>query len=227
MLEIRAINSVSEADTSAEFFRQIWADGPEVVPMDLIVAGAHVDCYAFNAFEGEEIVGSSFGLRGSFRGRDVLHSHVTAATMKGVGYQLKQHQRQWAQDRNIGAITWTFDPLVRRNCYFNFGKLGATAVEYLENFYGSMPDAINAGEESDRFFTYWDISGSVPSEYRELARVTIPEDIENLRVTNLAEASRWRLAVRQELQSWFSRGCTVTGMSPDRSELIVSEKVVK
>lgn len=227
MLEIRAINSVAEADASAEYFRKVWADGPEVVPMDLIVAGAHVDCYAFNAYEANQIVASSFGLRGSFQGQSILHSHVTAATQKGVGFELKQHQRAWAKSRDISAITWTFDPLVRRNCYFNFGKLGATAIEYLENFYGAMPDAINAGEESDRFFAWWDLTEASPKRFVEVARVAIPEDIEALRVADIAAASQWRLQVREQLQPWFTAGAQVTGMSQDRTELIVSKKVTE
>jgi predicted GNAT superfamily acetyltransferase len=52
-------------------------------------------------------------------------------------------------------MEWTFDPLVRRNAYFNFNKLGAEAREYLVNFYGQMTDGLNAGEESDRILVSW------------------------------------------------------------------------
>jgi len=34
------------------------------------------------------------------------------------------------------VIAWTYDPLIRRNAYFNLVKLGARPVEYLRNFYG-------------------------------------------------------------------------------------------
>ncbi|NEP08647.1 MAG: GNAT family N-acetyltransferase, partial [Okeania sp. SIO4D6] len=36
----------------------------------------------------------------------------------GVGRAMKQHQRDWAIERGIPWITWTFDPLVRRNAWF-------------------------------------------------------------------------------------------------------------
>ena len=42
-------------------------------------------------------------------------------------------------------IAWTYDPLIRRNAYFNLVKLGARPVEYLRNFYGVMDDMINGG----------------------------------------------------------------------------------
>src|SRR5581483_10885895 len=72
-----------------------------------------------------------------------------------LGYELKQHQRTWALDRGLTAIEWTFDPLVRRNAYFNLVKLGAEIIRYEPDFYGPMRDATNAGDESDRVVTRW------------------------------------------------------------------------
>ena len=54
-------------------------------------------------------------------------------------------------------MTWTFDPLVRRNAYFNLVKLGATAVAFHQDFYGSMQDEVNAGDLSDRILIEWDL----------------------------------------------------------------------
>jgi predicted GNAT superfamily acetyltransferase len=55
------------------------------------------------------------------------------------------------------VIAWTYDPLIRRNAYFNLVKLGARPVEYLRNFYGAMDDAINGGTETDRMLVHWDL----------------------------------------------------------------------
>jgi predicted GNAT superfamily acetyltransferase len=60
----------------------------------------------------------------------------------------------------VNAIEWTFDPLVRRNAYFNLNKLGAEAGAYLVNLYGEMADGINAGEESDRILIDWRLDSS-------------------------------------------------------------------
>jgi len=75
--------------------------------------------------------------------------------VRGLGFELKQHQRTWCLERGVKAVEWTFDPLVRRNAYFNLAKLGAEAPEYLVNFYGQMRDGINAGDESDRLLIRW------------------------------------------------------------------------
>jgi predicted GNAT superfamily acetyltransferase len=95
----------------------------------------------------------------AFFGTDHLHSHITGvdqtAQAKGVGFALKQHQRGWTLRRGLTRVCWTFDPLVRRNAHFNLTKLGATATEYLPDFYGPLTDGINAGDASDRLYVDW------------------------------------------------------------------------
>jgi predicted GNAT superfamily acetyltransferase len=223
MLEIRPIGTAGEAEAMAAFLQSIWADGPEVVPADLIIAGVHVNAYAAAAFDGHKIVGASFGIQGSYQDQNILHSHVTAAIVAGAGFELKQHQKHWAIDQGLAAITWTFDPLVRRNCYFNFGKLGAKAIEYLPNFYGSMTDSINAGEESDRLFAWWSLAERDSNAGAEVAQVELPEDIETLRKTNIQEATAWRHRVRAELAAYFAQGATISAMTADRKALIISK----
>jgi predicted GNAT superfamily acetyltransferase len=158
--QIQLVSSIADTEAMSAFFMQVWADGPEVVPFDLALAVQHVGGYSAVAKIDGNIVGASFGFQGSLDDQRILHSHVTAATVPGAGFALKLHQKQWAAEQGIDAITWTFDPLVRRNAVFNFEKLGAVGIEYLPNFYGTMTDAINAGDESDRLFTYWPISAA-------------------------------------------------------------------
>ena len=78
-----------------------------------------------------------------------------AAQSTGIGYALKQHQRQWCAARGIGQVRWTFDPLVARNAYFNLHRLGARAVAYLPDFYGTLSDGLNAGDTTDRLYVHW------------------------------------------------------------------------
>jgi predicted GNAT superfamily acetyltransferase len=91
-----------------------------------------------------------------------MHSHVAgvaeSARGRNVGFALKLHQRAWAMQHGIRAVTWTFDPLVRRNAYFNLVKLGARPSEYLVDFYGDMDDAVNGGQGSDRLLVAWDLA---------------------------------------------------------------------
>ena len=234
-LSIVACESPQDADNVAAFFRSIWADGPDVVPMDLILAMLHVGAYCTTANYGGKIVGASLAFRGFYNGEHVLHSHVTASSEPGTGYALKMHQKQWALDHDINTITWTFDPLVRRNGFLNLVKLGARAVEYSPNFYGTMTDAINAGDESDRVVALWDLSANhAPTDHdqeRHAAVIVIkgapefhglvdgienlvhvPQDIEALRKDGSPSVSQWRAAVRAALLPALNEGWALTGM---------------
>ena len=234
-LRIVACETPEDAQTASEYFRRIWADGPDVVPMDLILAMLHVGAYCTLAKEGNEVIGASLGFRGFFDGKHVLHSHVTATHKPGTGYALKMHQRDWALDHDINFITWTFDPLVRRNAVLNLVKLGAVAVEYAPNFYGTMTDAINAGDESDRVVALWDLNMPTSSHIDDAQRhaavsnvdghplfhglvdgieniVHLPQDIEEMRGASDARVAEWRSAVRNALFPALNEGWRITGM---------------
>ena len=57
-----------------------------------------------------------------------VHSHMVATVPDrrhaGVGYALKLAQRAQALEQGIHLVRWTFDPMVARNAWLNFGKLG-------------------------------------------------------------------------------------------------------
>jgi predicted GNAT superfamily acetyltransferase len=242
-LQIIEVESIDQAESMAAFFRSVWTDGDDVVPFDLILASVHVGGYAAIAKQDQEVVGASFGFLGEFAAHAVLHSHVTAASVPGVGFQLKQHQFAWAQEKDLGGITWTFDPLVRRNCVFNFEKLGAIAVEYLPNFYGTMTDTINAGDDSDRLFTYWPVQEKVSVESAKSSAVALqniagkpvfqaiddskafwvelPEDIEQLRKTDIELARAWRKSVREAIQPSLETGWFISAVNAERTAILI------
>ena len=228
-------NTPQDANAVADFFHKVWANGPEVIPMDLIIAMTHVDAFCEFATKNGTVVAASTGFRGMYRGHHVLHSHVTASVEPGLGYQLKLRQRQWAQDRSIPFITWTFDPLVRRNGFFNMVKLAAIGVEYSPNFYGVMLDSINAGDESDRVTAIWDVNSFRSPIHMDEQRhaalsddngtpvihgvqpgientVHLPHDVESLRATQDPRLSQWRRAVRDVLDPALNSRWTLTGM---------------
>jgi predicted GNAT superfamily acetyltransferase len=222
LLRISQVSSIEEMEAVSAFLCKVWAGGPEVVPFDLGIAVLHVGAYCSAAYDGDEMVAASFGFRGVFDGKDILHSHVTGSFQPGAGYELKQHQFNWAKQEGLAGITWSFDPLVRRNCVFNFDKLGATAVEYLPNFYGTMTDEINAGDDSDRLFVYWDLAGakSAGTISPNAVAVEIPEDIEALRRTNLEEAKLWRSKTRETIEPLMNQGWTIKRMQ-GRTHLLI------
>lgn len=165
---IELARSLADNEAVSAVLTSVWGMGPgqSVAEVGLLVALSHTDGYvsiARDATSGE-VVGGSFGFVCTHHGRLGLHSHVTGVTSsdRGIGAALKLHQRAWAIDTGITEITWTFDPLIRRNARFNLAVLGARITEYLPNFYGRMDDGFNTGEETDRAFTTWDLATATP-----------------------------------------------------------------
>ena len=75
-----------------------------------------------------------------------------------------------------------------------------------------MPDAINAGDESDRLLMAWDVSVPLPTEARQALHhrvIATPEDIERLRGTDPAAARHWRMRLREELRRPVAQGQVV------------------
>jgi predicted GNAT superfamily acetyltransferase len=160
---VRPVSSLAELTTLDRMLAGIWQDdasGP-LLSTELLRALAKSGNYVAGAFDGGTLVGAAVAFFAA-PGERELHSHIAgvsaAAAGRNVGFALKQHQRVWALQRGISTISWTFDPLVARNAYFNLAKLGAVPTEYLANFYGPMHDRINGDEDSDRLMVRWDLA---------------------------------------------------------------------
>jgi len=146
---------------------------------------------------------------------------------KGVGHALKVDQWHWAKKNNYKEISWTFDPLVSRNAKLNLIKCGVDIASYHSNFYGDMPDALNAGDESDRLMVSWKVVGDNPKP-RELITspksddilIAIPEDIVAIRSSDLAENLRWRHKVRDQFLKAFNQGGQVVGFSTNNEYVV-------
>ena len=243
-ITVELLDGVDADARACAVFDRVWAGGPEVVPVDLAAAITHMGGYLAVAVIDGRDVGASLGFRGWHNG-PVLHSHATCAEVPGAGLALKIHQRAWARAQGIPAITWTFDPLVRRNAYFNLVKLGADIKELLPNFYGEMTDAINIGDESDRLLAWWDTSHDSPGtsleisdahialadtdgtpEYCDFAPgranlVVLPEDIEALRAAGSPTVPLWRRAVRDVLSSALENNWRIAGMNGREAYVLV------
>jgi predicted GNAT superfamily acetyltransferase len=163
---ISLVHSEGEAREAVQTLAQIWPrqDGKEPLPPELAWVFAHSGNYVALARAKGEPVGAAIGFRGEDDEGVHLHSHIAGVLPQwqgsSVGYALKQHQRTWAMQREIDRITWTFDPLVARNAYFNVVKLGAQLTRYYVDFYGPMDDGINDGDETDRCLATWRLSGT-------------------------------------------------------------------
>jgi predicted GNAT superfamily acetyltransferase len=227
-LEIRTLDTAAEMASIVTVFQQVWGSVTPIVGVELLRAIAHSGGYVAGAFAAGNIVGASFGFLARHDGQEALHSHVTGilpgVQHGGVGRAMKTHQRQWAAQRGIPWITWTFDPLVRRNAWFNIEVLGAHVAEYLVDFYGPMTDSINARDETDRLLMAWPTDPSTPTPTPPAGpapvEIPTPEDIVVLRRTDPIEAERWRHAVRDQLGGTLDRGGIVTAFTGDGSYVV-------
>lgn len=158
---VREVAGAVELAGVCELFGQIWSEDPNDPSLSplLLHALSHAGSYVAVAEAGEELLGACVGFFGLADQKWELHSHIAgvAARARGrsVGFALKTHQRAWALHRGLDQISWTFDPLVRRNAYFNLTKLAARPRAYLVDFYGPMTDGINSGDETDRLLAEW------------------------------------------------------------------------
>jgi predicted GNAT superfamily acetyltransferase len=158
------LNEPSVFRAASTLFAEIWGteERNQQMPAEIMRALVHAGGYASGAFVDGRMIGALVGLIGLGDGEAFVHSHILGvlpgSDARGAGFALKQHQRAWTLGRGLTRVEWTFDPLVRRNAYFNLCKLGAAAPAYYENFYGVMEDAINAGDLSDRLLIRWDLA---------------------------------------------------------------------
>ena len=203
--------------------------GTEITP-NLLQAMIHSGAYLSGAFVDGECVGAAFAFPATTGGLH-LHSHMTAVLDsfrdKGIGHALKVDQYKWAKQNNYKEITWTFDPLVARNAKLNVLKLGVDISAYYPNFYGDMPDELNAGDESDRVMASLKVVGDVPTPKTAISTpdksavlIAIPDDIVAIRGKDLAENLRWRRSVRDEFVSALARGGKVIGFSTNNEYVV-------
>ena len=230
-IQVRVLDNLQDQDFGRNIFDIIWSmdAGTEITP-NLLQAMVHSGSYLSGAFIDNKIVGAAFAFPATNGGLH-LHSHMTAVLPehrdKGVGYALKIDQWNWAKKKNYSHLSWTFDPLVRRNAKLNIAKLGVDISAYHPNFYGDMPDALNAGDESDRLMVSWRTDIDVPKA-RELITnpepgdvlIEIPEDIVAIRSKNQSESMKWRRQVREQFTAAFEKNGKVVGFSANNEYVV-------
>ncbi len=161
-VSVRELSGHAERAEAERLVGEIWT-GETPVPRTIMRMVSATGGYVAGAYRGAELVGVAVGFVAAPDGsaRWHLHSHVAGIAPehrgRGAGWAMKLHQRAWAMERGIETISWTFDPLVRRNAVFNLTKLGADAPAYLVDFYGEMTDGVNVDQGSDRLWVRWEL----------------------------------------------------------------------
>ena len=230
-IKVIELKSFSQKSSGRDLFDSVWKimHGTEITS-NLLEAMVHGGAYLSGGFINDRIVGAAFAFPATNGGLH-LHSHMTAVLPEfrdqGVGYALKIDQWSWAKNKNYSHLSWTFDPLVRRNAKLNIAKLGVDISAYHPNFYGDMPDALNAGDESDRLMVFWSTDINAPKA-RELIinpepgniLIEIPEDIVAIRSKNQSESMKWRRQVREQFLAAFEKNGKVVGFSANNEYVV-------
>jgi len=159
-LEVRPIASLAEYRACVKLQADVWGDGFECVPANLLQVATHVGGVCLGAFRPDgELCGLVFGLSGVQDGTPTHWSHLLAvresARNLGVGRLLKERQRDLLASRGIPEMRWSFDPMIVKNAHLNLNRLGARVVRYVPNMYGITDSPLHHGLATDRLVVAW------------------------------------------------------------------------
>ena len=190
---IETARDIGACTATVAIQEEVWS-GDVVVPPQLLLAVAHNGGFvALGYAEGDDrAAGFVFGFVGIYDYHFRHHSHMLAVREEyrgsGLAKELKEAQRDHCLDQGIEVIGWTMDPLEARNAAFNFAKLGAFTREYHRDFYGPMPDKLNAGLPSDRIYVEWPIGHD--RTYKRLKGDDRPPSLEEAEAEGIAYTLR-------------------------------------
>lgn len=209
--------------------------------------GGHV----LGAYVQGGLAGAVYGFGGYHHGTPRIVSDWMGVAPQfrsaGLGAELKKLQATVALAAGFQEIVWTVDPLRAANARLNIERLGAWSDHYEENRYGdSYATGLYGGLPTDRLHMTWTITdpeliprltGQVaprsvqdttgldpfhPRNGADRALVYVPTDIDQIMTTDRNAALRWRLTLREALQTAFEDGYVIRGFVPgvaDQGEL--------
>jgi predicted GNAT superfamily acetyltransferase len=203
-MNYRVVTDIPTLEKVVDLEVAVWGIDPrDAAPASIMHAIVENGGVLLIAEDGDQIVGLCLGIP-AHRAREVyLWSHMTGVRpnyqAQGIGYSLKQAQREWAIANGYSKICWTFDPLQRGNANFNIHLLNARTNIYHVNYYGEISDGINAGLPSDRLEAVWSLKDT-----KRIAEFPEP-DMNNLQINLLifADASGRPQQSKETLQSPF------------------------
>lgn len=150
-----------DADQIRQLQKEIWGSKDDsLYPVDLHSPEFAAACAgSFVAVRDGKIVGFLFGFYrwydkelfsgdlGQYYQPVGVESQIAGVRpeyqSQDIGLLLKRAQEQKALNESLGIITWTYDPLLSRNAWFNLGKLGALIVKHMPDYYPGFDNDLN------------------------------------------------------------------------------------
>lgn len=225
---IRHCLGIQEFELCIRVEREVWKSSDvDIIPIPLFVVASETGGQVLGAFQDNDLVGFTLAIGGWRARRPFLHSHMTAVLEgqrdHGIGRRLKLFQRKDALARAISLVEWTFDPLVIKNAYFNFMRLGAVVRRYLPNAYGFTTSPLHGSLPTDRLVAEWHLRSrrvmnllagkpAIAPQSKKVVRITIPSDVERMRNSDPAQALKLQSRVRSEFIKWFGEGYAATAV---------------
>jgi len=228
-ISFRHCHGIEEFEACVRLEREVWKSADiDIVPIPLFVVAAETGGQVLGAFHGNDLIGFTMAIAGWRNRKPFLHSHMTAVSAahrdRGIGRQLKLFQRADALARGISLIEWTFDPLVTKNAYFNFMRLGAIARRYVPNAYGITTSPLHGTLPTDRLVAEWHLRSPrvlrvlagkrpTPAFAKKAVRISIPAEMEDLKTTNPAKAAQMQSEIHAQFTHLFAKKYAATAVA--------------
>ncbi len=246
-LSIRELSGLDELCLTPPLARAIWGQDDQPEDPSLLQVIQHIGGLVAGAVdEGGQLWAYLVALPTHDPGTQ--HSHrlgVHPQCRKAhVGERLKRFQRDWALERGIQQIRWTFDPLLLVNAHLNIHRLGAVVRTFLPDYYGRM-SGINAGAPSDRFEAEWALGSprvaahldghadeawpehalhpledELPEALPDRLAVCVPPDFSRLLREDRDRALDWRRMTGPLFTRLFAEGYTLTDVHLGREQYL-------
>ncbi|HYR42588.1 MAG TPA: acetyltransferase [Terriglobia bacterium] len=217
-VQIRRAQGVEDYQKVVELEKQVWGytDPADLaaVPI-LMIANRFGGAVLVAENPAHRMIGFAMANLGwTSEKKSFWWSHMTAVVdeyrNKGLGLLLKLRQRDEALASGIDEIQWTFDPLQAVNAHFNLHKLGVIVRQYEENVYGYSSSRLHQGLPTDRLIAEWHLKSDQPKRFDDRpVFLEIPENINQLRRTDLVSAKAWQDRVRVACQQYFREGYVI------------------
>ena len=228
---IRPCKNFEEFAACVTLQREVWQFSDlDVTPVRALVVNQNSGGFTLGAFNNED--GNLLGFAHALPAFDATlqpyyYSQMLAITPalqnSGIGMQLKLAQREYALQRGIKLMVWTFDPLQSRNAYLNLIKLGGVVRKYYANYYGQYSTSVlHRGLDTDRLLLEWWLDAPRVQAVAQgelvshkdgdlITTVDVPFDIEQIKAQSMEEAQQWQAKIRTAFQQHFAAGLYCAG----------------